>query len=549
MFRRLSPIALIASTGLASLAAIAFPSGAGPSIGIAPMARLEGTATAAAIPGDPTALALATRRGAIEVLHGSRLVTLDDVSKGLGGGGRVLSLAFPPDYASTGLFYVFAVDAKGRLAIWQRHVPSGSARAERRGRRVLAITPAAPVTAGQIAFGPDGLLWIGTPDPKGTNAQDGTSLLGKLLRIDPTPSRDGAPFTISRDQSGITPRTRPEVFARGLRDPHAFSFSSASGALALVDRDELNRVDASTARGANFEWACSSAHPCGGSFIRPSVLVGDPVGAVAAPGALGSGTLVATASDLLLVAPGPDGTPADFRRLRGLDGARVLVADADGDPFLIDRRGVISRVERRSAERSPLVARIRVSPLHAAAGDAVTLDGRSSATAGTPLAYAWDTDGDGDPESTRPTFTITLRGRRRMVSLIVDDGQHSSRRVVALPVGPPTPLDLTPPAITLRARSLDRSAIRVSLRSSEAARWRVWVSVSGAKAAKLGIAARRPRVELAASTFSARAGSHALVLTLPQRLRRLHGVRVVVAARAVDEAGNPARARTPLALG
>ena len=549
MLRRLSPIALIVATGLVSLAAIAYPSGGGSAIRLVAVARLDGAVTAAAIPGDPTALALATRGGAISVLHGSDIAPLDDVSNGVGTAGRVLSLAFPPGYASTGLFYVFAVDAKGRLAIWQRHVPSGGRRAERRGRRVLAIRPAAPVTAGQIAFGPDGLLWIGTPDPTGSSAQDGASPLGKLLRIDPRPSRDGAPFTISRDQSGITPKSLPEVFARGLRDPRAFSFSGATGALSLVDRDELNRVDASTARGANFEWACTSDHPCGGSFIRPSVLVGEPVGAVEAPSALGSGTLVATASDLLLVAPAPDGTPADFRRLRGLERARALVADADGDPFVIDRRGAISRIERRPAARPPLVARIRVSPPHPAAGDDVALDGRPSATAGESLVYAWDTDGDGDPESTKPTFRITLRGRRRVISLTVDDGRRSSRRVIALPVGPATPLDLTPPVITLRARAIGTHAVRVSLRSSEPALWRVWVAVSGAQAARLGLASHRGRVELASRVFSARAGGHGFVLTLPKRLRKLDGMRVVVAARAVDAAGNPARTRRALALG
>ena len=549
MLRRLSPIALVIATGLVSLATMLFPSTGGPSIKLVAVARVDGAVAAAAIPEDPTGIAIATGRGTISVLHGSRLATLDDVSKGLGPTGHVLSLAFPPDYVSTGLFYVYAIDAKGRLAIWQRHVPSGSARAEHRGRGVLAIVPSAPVATGQISFGPDGLLWIGTPDPSGRHAQDRSSPLGKLLRINPAPSRDGASLTIPRDQSSITPGTLPTIFARGLRDPRVFTFGSATGALALIDDHELNRVDASVARGANFEWGCNRDRPCGGSFIGPSVLLDGLTGAVEAPSEIGSGTLVATTEALLLVAPAPDGTPADFRRLRGLDGARALVANANGQAFVIDRLGVVSRIERSSDTGARPVAQIRVSLAHPQAGDVVTLDGRPSSAGATPLRYAWDTDGDGQPESTKPTFQITLKRRTRVIALTVDDGRYRSQTAVALPVGPATPLDLTAPVIVLRAGSPNAHAIQITTRANEPALWRVWASVSTAQAAKLGLTSSRPRVELVARAFRAGVGRHTFLLTLPAGLKTLGGMRIVVSARAVDLARNPARMRVPVTLG
>ncbi len=549
MLRRLSPIALIIVTGLVSLAAMLYPSGGASPIRLVEVARLDGAVAATAVPGDPTRVAIATRRGAIDVLQGSRLVPLDDVSRGLGSSGRVLSLAFAPDYVSSGLFYVYAVDAKGRLALWQRHVPAGRARAERRGRRVLAITVPATVAAGQIAFGPDGLLWIGTPDPSGASAQDRASPLGKLLRIDPSPSRDGAPFTIPRDQTSITPGTLPEVFARGLREPRAFTFASATGALSLVDHNELNRIDASIARGANFEWACNPETPCGGSFIRPSLLLDGPVGAVESPPEIGSGTLVATPTTLLLAAPAPDGTPTDFRRLRGLEGARALVANANGEAFVIDGQGAISRLERRSDAAARPVATIRLSPEHPVAGDSVTLDGRTSAIDGASLRYAWDTDGDGEPEGTRPTFRLKLTSRPRLIALTVDDGRHTSRRVIVLPLGAARPLDLTAPVIAVRVRAPETHILRVTIRSNEPALWRVWAAVSGAQAGELGLASRSPHVELAARALRAGAGRRSIVLMLPARLRKLGGRRIVVSARAVDPAGNAARTRVTVRLG
>jgi glucose/arabinose dehydrogenase len=101
---------------------------------------------------------------------------------------------------------------------------------------------------GQLQFGPDGKLYIGTGDggsfgDPSENAQDGGSLLGKLLRIDPRASKGG----------------RKAVFAKGLRNPWRFSFDRETGNLVIGDvgqdsREEIDYETLKSARGANFGW-------------------------------------------------------------------------------------------------------------------------------------------------------------------------------------------------------------------------------------------------------------------------------------------------------
>ena len=544
--RRLTPIALIGLTGAVSLATIVFPAGNGAGVELRQIASLPGATSAAAVPGDPTALAIATRSGVIRLLRGGTLTpALDDVSRGVGATGRVLSLAFAPDYPLSGLYYVYAVDRNGALAIWQRHVPGGARHAEPRGRGVLSFTSERPVTAGQIAFGPDGLLWIGTPDPSGREAQRTGSLLGKLLRIDPGPSRDGASFTVPRDQAGVTPDALPTIFARGLKDPRSFSFDAATGALTLVDDDELNRVNVSDVRGANFEWSCGSATPCGGSFLRPSIHRHGLIAAVQAPDEFGDGTIIATASELRRVLPGPDGTRATSKHLLALDDARALVANANGGIFVIDGRGTVSQVVRAGTRSDRPIARIRVSDVRAAPGSTVALDGARSS--GASLRYAWDTDGDGSAEGTRSSIHVHVTARPRTITLTIDDGDHTSRRSVVLPARSTAPLDLQAPSVVLRAIRTGARRVRVAIRSSEGGRTRVWATISRQQAAAVGITSTRLRVEVVSRTVLLAQGRHAVELVLPARVARAHGARVTISARVVDAAGNAARRRVLLA--
>ena len=117
---------------------------------------------------------------------------------------------------------------------------------------------------GGLAFGPDGLLYIATGDGGGPgdpngNAQDLRSLLGKVLRIAPTPDADHGYEVPETNPFVDTPEARPEIFSYGLRNPYRIGFDPTSGDLWIADVgqrcwEELNWRSAGTAGGENFEW-------------------------------------------------------------------------------------------------------------------------------------------------------------------------------------------------------------------------------------------------------------------------------------------------------
>jgi len=188
------------------------------------------------------------------VSKGKRRTFLDIRGEVLEGGEQgLLSVAFAPDYASSGLFYVYFTTNGGDIAIneYRRAAPKqadpGSA------RRILTVNHPGESNhnGGQVQFGPDGFLYAGTGDGGGAgdpdnSAQDPNSNLGKLLRIDPNPG--GSPSI--------------EVYALGLRNPFRFSFDRISAkqprvVIGDVGQNRFEEVDYETlagARGANFGW-------------------------------------------------------------------------------------------------------------------------------------------------------------------------------------------------------------------------------------------------------------------------------------------------------
>ena len=137
-------------------------------------------------------------------------------------------MAFAPDYAQSGLFYVYYTERSGQEAIWEYHRASADRADPGSARLVLRMAdPEANHNGGQLAFGPDGLLYVGTGDGGGGNdqhgargnAQDLGSPLGKILRIDPR--ADGSkPFTVPSSNPFVNRSgARPEIYAYGLRNP------------------------------------------------------------------------------------------------------------------------------------------------------------------------------------------------------------------------------------------------------------------------------------------------------------------------------------------
>lgn len=151
-----------------------------------------------------------------------------------GGEMGLLAVAFHPQYAENGRFFIDYTNAPRRRVLEtviaeHRATPPGSNRASDEGRELLRIDqPWENHNGGQVAFGPDGLLYIGMGDGGAANdpndaGQRLDTLLGKLLRIGVDPSGD-RPYSIPEDNPFAKGGGRPELFAWGLRNPWRFSF-------------------------------------------------------------------------------------------------------------------------------------------------------------------------------------------------------------------------------------------------------------------------------------------------------------------------------------
>ena len=182
----------------------------------------------------------------------------------------LLSVAFPPDYATTRRFYVYYTDSEGDIRI-EEYRRSASSRdvADQRTARTLLDIPhrdAGNHNGGQLQFGPDGFLYAGTGDGGGANdrfmnSQRLSSLLGKLLRIDSRAS-GSAPYRVPRGNPfTATAGALPEIWSRGLRNPFRFSFDRRTGDLVIGDvgQNAAEEIDylprrGGGGRGTNFGW-------------------------------------------------------------------------------------------------------------------------------------------------------------------------------------------------------------------------------------------------------------------------------------------------------
>jgi glucose/arabinose dehydrogenase len=207
----------------------------------------------------------------------------------------LLSMAFAPDYATSGRFYVYYNDATAcggggancdvRIDEFRR-AGGDEDRADPATRRtVLTIDHRknSNHNGGQLQFGPDGLLYAGIGDGGGGgdtdgNAQNTNVLLGKLLRINPLAS-GGAGYQQPADNPFFGPAPgRDEIWAYGLRNPWRFSFDRLTGDLSIADvgqgaHEEVDFQPRGQGRGANYGWNLFegfSRYPGGPSGTPPS---------------------------------------------------------------------------------------------------------------------------------------------------------------------------------------------------------------------------------------------------------------------------------------
>jgi len=246
----------------------------------------------AAAPGDATRLYVVEKAGRILVLRAGAqaepFLTMDGLFAD--GEGGLLSVAFAPDYASSGLLYTYSTTADLQIEIDEFRRSSDPERADPASRRPVIRIPHAENAnhwGGQLQFGPDGFLYAGTGDGGGSfdpaeNAENLGSLLGKLLRVDP---RSAAPYGIPVGNPFVgLAGARPEIWAYGLRNPWRFSFDRATGDLTLADVgqgdwEEVDYAPAGTGAGAFYGWdafegfARLDAEPLPAAVHTPPVLV------------------------------------------------------------------------------------------------------------------------------------------------------------------------------------------------------------------------------------------------------------------------------------
>jgi glucose/arabinose dehydrogenase len=223
-------------------------------------------------PGQGTRLFVVEKAGRVAVVsNGRKLATpFLDISQQVGSSGEeqgLLSIAFAPDYASSGLFYVYYTDHAGDIHVDQlrRSATNPDVADPASARQVLSIEHHLYPNhnGGQLQFGPDGYLYLGVGDggsegdPLG-NGQNTDVLLGKLLRIAPKP---GGGYTIPTGNPFVGQAgKRAEIWAHGLRNPWRFSFDRKTGALIVGDvgQDQQEEVDFAprgTGAGANYGWS------------------------------------------------------------------------------------------------------------------------------------------------------------------------------------------------------------------------------------------------------------------------------------------------------
>lgn len=247
----------------------------------------------AAPPGDGRRLMVVEQGGAVRVIRDGQVLpdpflTLSQDFRS-GGERGLLSIAFAPDYESTRLFYLYYTDADGDIRVDQfRRALDSRDQAEPGYRRTVIEIPhreAGNHNGGQVAFGPDGLLYLGSGDGGNSydqpnrDARDVRSLLGKVLRIAPTA---GGGYTVPTDN----PYPGSPVWALGLRNPFRFSFDGPTGDLWIGDvgQSKIEEIDRAPATaglnagsGLNFGWddceGSLAAEPQTGS--APCTLEGD----------------------------------------------------------------------------------------------------------------------------------------------------------------------------------------------------------------------------------------------------------------------------------
>ncbi|MCW1967864.1 MAG: PQQ-dependent sugar dehydrogenase, partial [Anaerolineae bacterium] len=219
------------------------------------------------------------RKGKIRVIKDNALLPtpfldLSNIVNSTGEEQGLISVAFEPNYAQNGRFYVLYTIANNDIVISRYKVTAGNPDTADPNSRQVVLTVPHPNNrlhnGGWMGFGKDGYLYITTGDGSGSKdtfctAQNVQDLRGKLLRINvieqntySSPPENA--FSTAVGASGNNAKAAPEIFALGLRNPRRASFDRQSGDLYIGDvgeflREEISLLPAGSKAGANFGWS------------------------------------------------------------------------------------------------------------------------------------------------------------------------------------------------------------------------------------------------------------------------------------------------------
>ena len=372
--------ATVSETSLAAAStspATARPQLEGLRVAITGIAEFEEPIAMAVRPGgDPLEPPYVLERGGVvrRLAEGDEVAL--DVSELTSPGGEqgVLGMAFAPDASRLYLNYT---DADGDTHVDEFTVDTAGAIDADSRREVLTVDqPYGNHNGGNLAFGPDGMLYIGLGDGGAANdperrALDLTSLLGKILRIDPRPTADDLPYSVPPDNPYVgIDDARPEIWSIGLRNPWRYSFDRVTGDLWIGDvgQGEWEEIDVALAgrgagRGVNYGWSAfegthrfNDDQPDDGhtppvwEFAHGddgcSVTGGYVYRGSAIPELIGAYVFGDYCSGKIwAAAPGPAGEISEVFELGKVGDLASFGEDADGELYLISLKGSVSRID------------------------------------------------------------------------------------------------------------------------------------------------------------------------------------------------------------
>ncbi|MGW8486197.1 PQQ-dependent sugar dehydrogenase [Streptomyces sp. NPDC055886] len=333
------------------------------------VARAQGPSAGTAGPGDT--LWIAERAGTVRVLDdaglGEPVLDISDETTTDGERG-LLGVAFDKEFAH---FYISFTDLEGTSTIDEFAVADGQLQPDSRRTVLTQTQPYANHNGGDIKFGPDGYLYIAFGDggsggdPHG-NGQKLDTLLGKLLRIDPS---GGEPYAIPADNPFVDDaNAKDEIWSYGLRNPWRFSFDAGTGDLLIgdvgqSDWEEIDWAPADSEGGENYGWSSmEGTHPFRGgtepaNHVPPvyeydrtglgcSVTGGFVYRGEALPDLQGSYVFSDYCDGTLRTLQLADGEVTGVGDL-GVSGGEVIsfAEGGDGELYVLGSNGVVSRVD------------------------------------------------------------------------------------------------------------------------------------------------------------------------------------------------------------